>query len=179
MLFRPRTSLELVRPLVLCLFAFLGWAGSCAAEVPALRSSGALAELIEELDLWLDQHSGLPRKPASAQIRWIDARAPAAVLRARPAVSLGKSRGFYDPDNRTIWLVRPWSRGNPRDVSVLLHELMHHRQHGAHWYCPGAQEHSAYRLQEAWLAERGLKLRVNWIAVVLESGCAARDIHPD
>ena len=48
-----------------------------------------------------------------------------------------------------------------------------------HWYCPGAQELSAYRTQQAWLAELGLELDVNWIAVVLESGCTPRDFHPD
>jgi len=37
----------------------------------------------------------------------------------------------------------------------------------------------AYRLQEAWLAERGTEAEVNWVAVVLDSGCTRRDIHPD
>jgi hypothetical protein len=44
---------------------------------------------------------------------------------------------------------------------------------------PGAQEPDAYRLQAAWLAERGQEIEVNRIAVVLAAGCTPKDIHPD
>ena len=89
-------------------------------------------------------------------------------------------RGFYDIELGVIYIVKPWSPNNPQDVSVVLHELVHHRQQTAqHWYCPGAQELPAYRLQEKWLAERGLAVPINWVAVVLEAGCSRRDVHPD
>ena len=89
-------------------------------------------------------------------------------------------RGFYDIELEVIYIVKPWSPQNPKDVSVVLHELVHHRQQTAqHWYCPGAQELPAYRLQEKWLAERGLTVPINWVAVVLEAGCSRRDMHPD
>jgi hypothetical protein len=34
-------------------------------------------------------------------------------------------------------------------------------------------------LQHKWLVERGLKARVNWLAVLIESSCSPRDVHPD
>jgi len=55
----------------------------------------------------------------------------------------------------------------------------HIEQAPHHWFCPAAQELPAYRLREAWLAERGLSADVNWVAVVLDAGCTRRDIHPD
>ena len=80
------------------------------------------------------------------------------------------ARGLYSPFTQTIFLYRPWNSSNPLDQSVLLHELEHHRQHGhGHWYCPGAQELPAYRLQQKWLSERSLELDVNWVEIVLIS----------
>jgi len=76
--------------------------------------------------------------------------------------------------------VRPWSADEPFSVSVLLHELVHHRQaEDGHWYCSGAQELPAYKLQQAWLDRFGLKANINWVAVLLESGCTPKDIYPD
>lgn len=67
-----------------------------------------------------------------------------------------------------------------RDVSVLLHELTHHRQATArHWYCPGQQELPAYRLQAAWLAEQDETIAINWIDATLAAGCTPSDFHPD
>ncbi|MGI9367922.1 MAG: DUF6647 family protein [Ruegeria sp.] len=91
----------------------------------------------------------------------------------------GRTRGLYDPMESTIYLVHPWKPADPQDISVLLHELVHHRQVGHHFYCLGAQEEQAYRLQEDWLSEQGLQADVNWIAIVIDAGCAPKDIHPD
>lgn len=159
---------------------------SCAlifATLPLVAQPGVdgpAAPLLEELELWLDQHSDLPRRAVRPGIALVTpSEARAIVEDQRPSARDGL-RGFYDPERRQIWLVAPWSADDPQDISTLLHELVHHRQAEAgHWYCPGAQELPAYRLQEAWLAERGHALRANWVAVVLEAGCAPRDIHPD
>ncbi len=145
---------------------------------PAWRHSANVTTLAETLDGWLKDRIAYPRK-APPRIRIIDS-AGAANLRQRSVRMSQRTRGLYDPEAQTIYLVAPWSPRDAGDVSVLLHELVHHRQDGArHWYCPGAQEPEAYRLQQAWLAERGLAMRINRIAVVLEAGCARRDIHPD
>ncbi len=139
-----------------------------------------LQDVMQDLELWLDGNTSLPRQEDIPALRWVDAGPVTVPTSTRFDTHGKKSRGFYDPDRRTIWLVRPWSPHDPLDVSVLLHELIHHRQTSAkHWYCAGAQELPAYRLQQAWLAEFGLEAKVNWIEVVLEAGCTPRDIHPD
>ena len=164
-----------VIPFVLC----LGSAAPISAAEAGWRDARSLPDIVAALEGWLDAQSGYA--PAG------DAPAVRIVSRARLAAVNGvasrvgpKTRGLYDPETATVYLVRPWDPRRAEDVSVLLHELVHHRQRGArHWYCPGAQEPDAYALQESWLAAEGATLAFNRIAVVLEAGCTRRDIHPD
>ncbi len=50
---------------------------------------------------------------------------------------------------------------DPRDVSVLVHEMVHHLQNvgGQKFDCPEAREKTAYEAQERWLAMFGLSLQ--------------------
>lgn len=138
-----------------------------------------LHELVSVLDAWLDTHSKWSRRDTAPRIRIVSEWEARARQGATASFQRGRLRGLYDPRQAEILLVRPWDPRDAEDVSVLLHELVHHRQAPHHWYCPAAQELPAYRLQEAWLAERGMWADVNWVAVVLESGCTRRDIHPE
>ena len=151
------------------LFAFLNVAG---AETGYIKT-----ELVEELHHWIDTTTDLPAAATPATIVFVDAQDVAEP--SEMASMIGSvPRGLYDPHTGTIMLVNPWSAENPQDVAVLLHELVHHRQGANHFYCEAAKEYAAYHVQKDWLAERGLSLDVNWIAVVLASSCAARDFHP-
>lgn len=179
-----RASLLLAATLLLVPFSIPAVISFAGAEIrsdgdTAWQDAGTLERLAEVLEQWLDRNSPYPRNGNPVTIRQV---APAQVSRltTRPSRTGLMPRGYYDPDSAEILLVAPWSLHDAHDVSVLLHELVHHRQQVAgHWYCPGAQELPAYRLQDKWLAERRLAARVNWIAVILESGCARRDIHPE
>ncbi len=133
---------------------------------------------METLESWLDEHSGLGRREEPPVVRLHDL-ALAVSFCSDPDRRHGRTRGLYDPTAYTIFLMRPWDPTNAEDVSVLLHELVHHRQAPDDHPCPGAQEEAAYRLQDAWLRELGLQANVNWVAVVLEFGvrparCASR-----
>lgn len=134
--------------------------------------------LLGNLEAWLDAHSDLARRPPAPQVQLISPEAAEPIV-GPPGRGYGAARAFYDPVAETVFLVHPWSAHNPRDVAILLHELVHHRQVDRHYACAGAQELPAYRAQEAWLAERGLELDVNWFAIVLDAGCTPLDIHPD
>ena len=151
-----------------------------AESILAWRDLQTTAALVDHLEGWLDSETDLPRRDDPPVICLIGQSQAANLSARRASQHGGRARGFYDADTRTIYLVRPWDARNPYDVSVLLHELIHHRQAEAgHWYCPGAQELPAYRLQDTWLGQMHLQANVNWIAVVLEAGCTRRDIHPD
>ncbi len=169
-------------PAALSLFVLLSPAHAAPAFTldpdPEWRRAATLAELTDVLEAWLDARGVYTRKPPPV-IRLIDG-AQAASLQGISARMGQRTRGLYDAATGTVYLVGPWSMDRAQDVSVLLHELVHHRQAGArHWYCGGAQEPEAYELQSEWLAERGLSARIDRIAVVLEAGCTPRDIHPD
>lgn len=175
-----RAGLWSARTGLFCLIVSVVSGTAMAGDVLAWREARTLPELVTHLEDWLDEATDLPRRAEAPEIRLTSTAKVARLAPMRAAAEASHTRGLYDPDAVTVWLVRPWSAKNPYDVSVLLHELVHHRQaqHG-HWYCPGAQELPAYRLQQAWLGEMGLEPDVNWIAVLLEAGCTPRDIHPE
>jgi len=88
-------------------------------------------------------------------------------------------RAAYDLSDRHIFLVAPWQADNPEHVSALLHELIHDVQLlNRKWDCLGAPEWEAYKLQEKWLAERGIDPGFDWLRIFFLSRCP-RDIHPD
>ena len=141
-----------------------------AAHVPT-RVVAALAE-------WLDAHSEYPRPPGPPQILMVS-QARAETLQGVADRTGRRIRGLYDAQTATIYLTLPWSPLDPEDLAVLLHELVHHRQAQQHWYCPQAQEWRAYQLQAEWLRAQGRADAFYWPAIVLQSSCARRDIHPE
>jgi hypothetical protein len=178
MRFLSRARHWLARTSMICLLILA--APAKASDLLAWREAPDTQALVTHLEDWLDANSDLPRSQSTPSLRLTTTAHVARLAPMRAANSATHTRGLYDPEAETIWLVQPWNAKNPYDVSVLLHELVHHRQAGhGHWYCPGAQELPAYRLQQAWLNEMGLEPDVNWIAVILESGCTPRDFHPD
>lgn len=164
----------------LIIFANSAWADAIVRldPEPGWRNAESITELVAIFDMWLDQNTDFQRPETRPTLELISA-SYANSIQGSSASSFGRTRGFFDPQSSTIYLILPWDRKNPHDASVLLHELVHARQASRHYYCPGAQEEAAYRLQDDWLRERGLQANVNWIAVVLESGCNRRDFHPD
>lgn len=166
------------------LFALLFIFLSTALAAPKVQLSGEveldISGLVAELEDWLDENVDYPRRETRPIVRLIDAEVAARLAgRQSPAFAAAPS-GLYDPETQVISLVRPWAAENPLDVSVLLHELVHHRQASVgHWYCPGAMELPAYKIQQVWLGELELEADINWVAVVLEAGCSPRDIHPN
>lgn len=161
-----RASLALA---ALSLFAF---------SQPIEAAPKSMPELVEELETWLDDNSPWPRRDSLPAIRMLP---PSLVAGHYGSAGFagGRLRAFYDDRTETITLVSPWNMHDLTDQSILLHELTHHRQAPHHWYCPGAQELPAYKLQAAWAEEHDAEVAINWIAAVLESGCTRRDIHPD
>jgi hypothetical protein len=59
----------------------------------------------------------------------------------------------YDDSNRTIYLPEGWSAGDPANLSVLVHEMVHHLQNvaGEKYSCPQEREELAYNAQQRWL----------------------------
>ena len=87
-------------------------------------------------------------------------------------------KGAYDHVRYRINLVRPWEHTDRRDLSVLLHELIHAVQLANRSYdCVQQPEWEAYKLQEQYLAEYGIEAGFDWVKIYFWSACPP-DIHP-
>ena len=67
---------------------------------------------------------------------------------------------IYDDATRTIYLPEGWTGGTPAELSVLVHELVHHFQNvlGLKYECPQEREKLAYLAQDRWLGPFGHSL---------------------
>jgi hypothetical protein len=118
-------------------------------------------QLIVMLIVWLSAHTGLPEpqdlpivRQSSPQILADLRYREAGVHRRREVV------GVYVDTTATIHLSESWDSRNVADVSILVHELVHHLQNVADltYDCPAAREKLAYQAQAHWLAMFGHSL---------------------
>jgi len=62
---------------------------------------------------------------------------------------------IYHDATRTIYLPEGWTGGTPAELSVLVHEVVHHFQNvfRLKYECPQEREKLAYIAQDRWLAQ--------------------------
>lgn len=67
---------------------------------------------------------------------------------------------LYDDRSRTIYLNQYWTGLAPAEMSILVHEMVHHLQNmaGLRYECAEAREELAYNAQDTYLALHGLSL---------------------
>jgi hypothetical protein len=124
-------------------------------------SSGAQAspEVLAAINRWLAAHFDLPHGATLPRVEFVTAR-EIAMRRygtlagaVRPASSLrdGATAGadgvsavlaVYDDRLSTIYLADTWTGHSPAELSVLVHEMVHHLQKvaGLIYTCPGARD---------------------------------------
>ena len=134
------------------------------------REQGRLDSLLNVLVTWLSVNFELPEIFELPRIEIIP---PAKMLEIRysrfsqssptgAAARIGRSSfaelghdvfAIYDDEGRTIYLPEGWTGRSPAEVSVLVHELVHHLQNvgGLKYDCAGEREKPAYRAQSRWL----------------------------
>jgi uncharacterized protein DUF6647 len=83
----------------------------------------------------------------------------------------------YNNSIKTIFLSESWTGANPVDVSVLVHEMVHHLQNlgKLKYECPEAREKLAYEAQDQWLKLYGCDLEkdfeIDRFTLVVSSIC--------
>lgn len=129
-----------------------------------------MKELILTLLLYAANASGLPMVDTPPKVIF---RSECTIIRLaeqRPVSNAecqammqagGYTYAVYDPARRAVVLPRGWSRHNPFDRSILVHELVHYLQdvHGvmtADSECHEI-EPPAYAVQFKWLRSQGIK----------------------
>jgi len=150
--------------------------------------------LLTAIVTWLSIGVGLPANYDFPQVEFISpAKMNAVQFRARmlahaQAASSSGSRpthpashrevaALYDDRSRTIYLPEGWTGKTPAEVSVLVHEMVHHLQNvaGLKYECPQAREKLAYAAQDQWLARSGRNLldefELDALTVLLRTKC--------
>jgi hypothetical protein len=139
-----------------------------------VRPTAALMRLIMN---WLSNNFELPATDDPPRIEFVPS-ARMEVLRYRGLASDRQTRApieqndtvpyeegrevvaIYDDARKTIYLPLGWTGTTPTEVSLLLHEMVHHLQNIGRmkFECPEAREKLAYAAQENWLEMFGLNL---------------------
>ena len=85
---------------------------------------------------------------------------------------------FYNKNTKTLYLPEGWRGRTADELSILVHELVHHLQTkaGLHYECSAAREEMTYEAQDKWLKMFGLTLEkefgINRLTLIVISSCA-------
>jgi hypothetical protein len=131
--------------------------------------------LLTTIVLWLSLNFGLPATDVHPAIERLPAReiaflrygatTPQARVEIAARLDAMEKGGLgpvalYDLKRKTILLAESWTGRTPAELSVLVHEMVHHLQEagGLKYACPAEREAPAYAAQEKWLGLFGLSL---------------------
>lgn len=132
--------------------------------------------LLTVIVAWLSVNYGLPATTDMPQVRFappmeiaflhyeaFTPEAQAQVVAAYRDLPPGKRRevvSAYDTRRDTILLPEGWTSQTPAQLSMLVHETVHHLQTtaGLRYACPEEREALAYSAQEDWLRLFGTSL---------------------
>jgi len=143
---------------------------------------------------WLAFTSGLPAIYDHPQIEFVSPEAMHVVRNngrgssqaARSALRTGpldprdvppEIEAQYDDRTRTLYVRKEWSGRTPAEVSVLVHEMVHHLQNvaGLKYACLAAREKPAYDAQDRWLSLFGRNLidefKLDPMTVLVRTNC--------
>jgi hypothetical protein len=90
---------------------------------------------------------------------------------------LAKVEAYYDDATRTIYLPQGWTGRSPAELSLLVHEMVHHVQNvaGLKYACPEEREKIAYAAQRQWLALFGRDLmhefKIDPMTLLVRTNC--------
>jgi hypothetical protein len=156
--------------------------------------AGPSPALLTQLTAWLNAKFDLPvakehprvERVSTARMAAVRFRGLASDRQTQVAVEAGRSAppefgqevyAVYDDSKRIIYLHTHWSANSHADVSVLVHELVHHLQNvaGAKFACPQEREKDAYQAQRAWLEQFGRTLEdefeIDPMTVLVRTNC--------
>jgi hypothetical protein len=101
-------------------------------------------------------------------------------VEAAPAASAGTAQieAFYNSRTRTLYMPAGWTGSSPTELSVLVHELVHHLQtlSSQQFDCPADREKQAFASQARWLQMFGEDLEgafgIDGFTLLVRTKCA-------
>jgi hypothetical protein len=158
-----------------------------------LRAALPPLALLKEISGWLAENFGLPATSDLPRVEFVPLMRLAAMRYkgalpdqwredsiVDPSVQAAYPRevlGIYDDRTKTVFLPDSWAGASPREVSVLVHEMVHHLQNLASltYECPAAREKLAYQAQDRWLErfEQSLEteFEIDKLTLFVAAGC--------
>ena len=140
--------------------------------------------LLTAIVVWLSANFSIPtdfnhpRIEYAPQAKMVEMRVHAMHSATKSAGQIPDVVAIYDDERRTIFLPEGWSATTPAQLSLLVHEMVHHLQNlsGEKFECPAAREKLAYLAQDLWLKQFGRSLEsdfeVDKLTIVIKSACA-------
>jgi len=117
------------------------------------------------IETWLAAEFGLPTVTQHPHVEFVSPEMVAGLAYADGAPARADQArndvvAAYGNPTKTIYLSEAWTPNTPAELSVLVHELVHHMQNlgGLKYGCPQAREKLAYAAQERWLGLFGRSL---------------------
>jgi hypothetical protein len=128
--------------------------------------------LLTAIVLWLSTNFGLPASDEHPRIEFRPATEIVALRynglvgrQLQGGATSGQSSprevvSVYDDETRTVYLPKGWKGNTPAELSILVHEMVHHLQNigKLKFECPQERERLAYQAQERWLGLFGRDL---------------------
>ena len=164
-------SKDFPRFVAACALAVLSLPTSAAPPPASVTGIPPPQALVSAIIDWLAIELGLPGDLPPPSVRLAPARRIATfrytgMLSDHPRDTADVPRGqretvaAYDSLTRTILLPEGWTPATAADVSILVHEMVHHLQHagGLRYECAQASERPAYEAQQKWLRRYGRDL---------------------
>ncbi len=118
--------------------------------------------ILDFISLWLQSEYQLGQPLSQPDIL---AMTSAELLRRRYGEGVEAVAGdvvaLYDADAEAILVSEGWTGGTIAEISILVHEMVHHLQQdsGTVFACPAERERLAYRAQDDWLKLFGQDLQ--------------------
>jgi hypothetical protein len=125
-----------------------------------------MEQLLSMIALWLSVNFGLPSDGPMPKVKFLEPVALTQLWTGRIArntemtlrelkreTSQIEVQAFYDDSEQTIFVGREWKPASPKQLSILVHEMVHHLQNldKRRFACPAERERLAYKAQNAWL----------------------------
>jgi len=142
--------------------------------------------LLTAIVVWLSANFSIPENFNLPHVEYAS-QSKMLEMRFRQEHSAAQSAGLvgqlpdvvaiYDDSRHTIVLPEGWTGTTPANLSLLVHEMVHHLQNvnGQKFECPAAREKPAYLAQDQWLKQFGHTLEndfnVDMFTIVVKSAC--------
>lgn len=124
-------------------------------------SDPSINELQSAIVMWLSANFGLPEIYDHPRVRLVTAEKLSQMRYKSSDLANGREvEAVYDDATATILLRETWTGKTPADLSILVHEMVHHLQNKGNltFHCPAAREKLAYTAQAQWLSLFGADL---------------------